>query len=541
MRSISHGLLVTGIAVLLVLSSPIRRTQATTGVLDDSFGSGGKVVTRVFYDSKLSAVAIQADDKIVATGFNRQTNGGATDLAVLRYNSDGQLDASFGNGGLVLAGRKGYSASDVVVQPDGKIVAGGTGDSDFALVRYNSDGSLDQSFGAGGFVTTDFFDGENGVVALVVQPDGKIIAGGYTYPKRNGSPPFGFALARYNSDGSLDGSFGEQGLLSSASALKSELLADIALQPDGKILVLGTAYSGGTDYDWVLARYNTDGSADRGFGVDGRTRTDFGGYDRARSLSIDSKGKVVAYGNTGDDVFYFKFSDLALARYEADGSLDSQFGSGGKVKIDFGKFEEAGAILHQPDGKLVVAGFSNDMPSWAGTFSDFLLSRFNVNGTLDSSFGPGGRMTTDFGRTDRARALALQSDGKLVAVGYSGEPTYDGFDQSDFALARYTGFILPDFTLDSPSKTISASRGDKINLTIDVNRLGDFGGNVTITGPDLGNLKMKLTPDTATTSSGSVDFKLKVKKAPRGEHQLLFTGRDETGRERTLTIIVVIR
>ena len=167
--------------------------------------------------------------------------------------------------------------------------------------------------------------------------------------------------------------------------------------------------------------------------------------------------------------------------------------------------------------------------------------RLNTDGNLDLSFGDGGKMTTDFGRTDRARGLAIQGDGKLIAVGYCGELTYDGFDQSDFALARYSGFVLPDFTLDSASKTISAARGDRIDFTINVNRLGDFNGKVAITAPDVRPLKMNLTPAGAETVGSSVDFRIKVKKAQRGEHQLLFIGRDDAGRERTFSITVAIK
>jgi uncharacterized delta-60 repeat protein len=276
--------------------------------------------------------------------------------------------------------------------------------------------------------------------------------------------------------------------------------------------------------------------------VEGRARVDFGGSDTAKSLDIDGEGRIVAYGTTTDAFFFVTFADVALARIEADGSLDSKFGVGGKATFDFGQFEEAGAILHQPDGKLVVAGFSSDRPPWTGTYSDFLLARFNVDGSLDSSFGPGGKMLTDFGRTDRARALALQPDGKLIAVGYSGTPTWDGFDQSDFALARYTGFVLPDFTLESTSRLITAARKERVNLTINVNRLGDFNGRVTITAPDLSDLKMKLSPASVATAGGSADFKIKIKKsAPRGEHQLIFTGKDDSGRARNLLLTIVIR
>jgi uncharacterized delta-60 repeat protein len=241
---------------------------------------------------------------------------------------------------------------DLVLQPDGKIVVAGTDflnpERDFLLVRYNSDGSLDTSFDSDGWLTTDFGSDEDFGYAVMRQADGKIVVAG--------SSAGDFALARYNLDGSLDTDFDLDGKVTTDFFGGSDAGNAIALAPDGKILVAGSAMYLGT-YDFALARYNLDGSLDASFGAEtGWVVTDFDvhndfGYD----IAVTREGKIVVAGQTWWEVDY-QVSDFALARYHPDGSLDTSFGEDGRVTTDFSDYDVSSSLVLQPDGKIVVAG-----------------------------------------------------------------------------------------------------------------------------------------------------------------------------------------
>jgi uncharacterized delta-60 repeat protein len=240
--------------VLLSLNLP-GTIHADDGDLDPGFGESGKVTTA--FGAAAYSIAVQRDGKLVLAG------GGTTDFALARYNGDGTLDSSFGENGKVTTEilRHYNWAFAVAIQTDGKIVAaGGAGDfstSDgFALVRYNSDGSLDSSFGDGGKVTTAFDSSEGEAYAIAIQSDGMIVAGGYV----EGMTDYHFALARYKSNGKLDKSFGVGGKVTTSFSNFSVTARSMAIQPDGKIVLAG--YAGDQDgrVDFALARYNSDGS-----------------------------------------------------------------------------------------------------------------------------------------------------------------------------------------------------------------------------------------------------------------------------------------
>jgi uncharacterized delta-60 repeat protein len=419
------------LALLLALQpvgAPLGRGRRP-GDLDPTFGSGGKVTTDFAGGSDVAiGVALQPDGKIVAAGSATPKATIFSDFALARYNSDGSMDATFGSAGKVTTdfGGDGDRADSVALQLDGKIVAAGTtstpgvgGFSHFALARYNSDGSLDATFGSGGKVITDF---GGGAEAVALQPDGKIVAAGSASP--GATIFFDFALARYNPDGSLDATFGSGGKVTTEFTGGSDRASAVALQPDGKIVAAGTAFTG-TSYNVALARYKPDGSLDATFGSGGKVTTEFtGNFDQANAVALQPNGKIVAAGNTGAGTSH----DFALARYNPDGSLDATFGSGGKVTTDFtGGSDQATALSLQPNGKIVAAGTAS-----TGTILEFALVRYKKHGGLDPSFGSGGKVTTDFtGSNDVAWGVALQPDRKIVAVGGAGTVN------SDFALARY--------------------------------------------------------------------------------------------------------
>jgi uncharacterized delta-60 repeat protein len=293
----------------------------------------------------------------------------------------------------------------------------GNNDFDFALVRYNPDGSLDTSFGPGGSVTTDFNGGYDAGFALAIQPDDKIVVAGTAY--NNPSNCKDFALARYNPDGSLDDSFGSRGKVLTNALISDDEINSVVIQPDGKIVAAGTTsncdpYSNwGSDF--ALARYNPDGSLDNTFGSGGITITDFKFFDFGSAVALKSDGKIVVTGAIGTPSETCEIvCDIGVASYNPDGSPDSTFGTNGKVTTRFfGFFEWARAVAVQSDGKIIIAGIASDISS-----CDIALARYNPDGSLDPTFDSDGKVTTDFeGWFDTALALTIQPDGKIIAAG----------------------------------------------------------------------------------------------------------------------------
>ncbi len=407
------------------------------GALDSTFGNNGLVTTH-FSGSTLAAisnVALQPDGKIVAAG---TVAAGGTDFALARYNADGSLDTSFGPDGTVTTDFGGDDAANsVLIQPNGKIVAAGVSDAggtnDFALARYNPDGSLDPSFGTNGLMTTNF-GGADIIFEIIRQPDGKIIAVGVS----DAGGTNDFALARYNTNGSLDTSFGTNGLVTTNFGGSDTALAAI-LQPDGKIVAVGQSDAGGT-IDFALARYNPNGSLDTSFGTNGLVRTNLGGgTDSASSAALQPDGKIVVAGSSdaGGTV------DFAVARYNPNGSLDTSFGTNGFVLTNLGGTDVGSSMVLQSDGKIVVGGSSD-----AGGPFDFALARYTTAGVLDTSFGTNGFVFTNFGGVDAINDILVQSDGKIVAGGQT-----LGGGTTNFALARY---LIPSIIISPLARDIRA-------------------------------------------------------------------------------------
>jgi uncharacterized delta-60 repeat protein len=445
--------------------------QAVDGDLDPTFGTDGKVLTDFDQTTDIAnAVAIQADGKIVVVGTTYRDNDFSTeDFAVARYNPDGTLDKTFGVGGKVQTDFPNLAAvaSSVVVQPDGKIVVAGgafplfTFLGDFKVVRYNSNGSLDTSFGDGGVVTTTFPEGSY-AFDVALQDDSKIIAAGTVFVDFNPgeSSNTDFALARYNPDGTPDTTFGNGGQVSTDFLGLEDDAFSLLIQPDGKIVAVGSANDPATFYDFAAVRYLNNGTIDATFGEGGKVHTDLGdqNFDRARSAALQPDGHIVAAGfaisqNGG-------VQNFAVTRYTASGVLDTSFGAGGVTQIDFGSCcQSANKVLLQPNGKIITVGYANTESS----DSDFLLARLTSDGSLDSTFGAGGKVRTSFGDLNGgANGAVLQPDGKIVAVGFQAT----GLEQfADFALARYLdaeGVPLPTPT---PTATPSVTPGPSPTVT----------------------------------------------------------------------------
>ena len=404
----------------LLTASLYQAVHAAPGDLDPSFDADGKVLTdfrpRSRSHETASAVVVQPDGKVAAAG--------RPGFLLARYHPDGSLDRSFGRGGRVETGFGVSSVNALALQPDAKLVAAGragAGDgtsSDFALVRYDPNGRLDTSFDGGGRVLTTFgaFASAN---ALVVQPDGKLVAAGRAGASDGSSGDF--ALARYHVDGSLDTSFDGDGLVLTGFGGSASVNA-LVLQSDGKLVVAGELRaSDGSREDFALARYHLDGSLDTSFDGNGRMLTTFGAFASANALVVQPDGKLVAAGRAGAS--NGSSGDFALARYHPDGSLDASFDGDGLVLTDIATLESASALVLQTDGKLVALGTS---------VGHFALVRYRPDGSLDTDFGANGRVVTTFGASEFANALALQPDGRLVAAGGSNTA-----GDRDFALARY--------------------------------------------------------------------------------------------------------
>jgi uncharacterized delta-60 repeat protein len=329
------------------------------------------------------------------------------------FSGDGKQTTDFGGSS--------ESASGVALQEDGKIIAvGDDGVGNFALARYNSNGSLDTTFSGDGKQTTDFggFDRATGVA---VQGDGKIVVVGGGAFDGGGNPDF--AIARYNPNGSLDTTFSGDGKQTTDFGGFDDATA-VALQSNGRIVAVGGGV--GTEVSapaFALARYNSNGSLDTSFSGDGKQTTGFG--DIANGVALQANGKIVAVGHAGQD--------FGLARYNANGSLDTTFSGDGLQTTAFGlgADDQANGVALQGDGKIVAAGYA----SGGATGRDFALARYNPNGTLDTSFSGDGIRRSNLGGNDQANGVALQVNGRIVLAGGGLGP-----DQtSDFTVARYLG------------------------------------------------------------------------------------------------------
>ena len=365
----------------------------------------------------------------------------------------GPLDPTFDGDGMVRTDLTfgGDAVVDVAIQPDAKIVAAGEAGVDFAVVRYTPTGALDASFGTAGVTTIDF-GGDDNPWALALQADGKIVIVG-------GSTVSGdILLARLNADGSLDTTFGTGGTVITDLG-GYETANGVAIQADGRIVIAGHASVEGQGSDFLVARYASGGSLDATFGGDGVVTTDFpapGDFtlaeDVGESLALQTDGRIVVAGtSTRRPGEFERVRDFALARYLSDGSLDATFGGDGTVVTNVGQsggvvtetFDYAYAMTIQPDGRIVAAGQTEN--NWLGSFG---LVRYAVDGSLDPSFGGDGRVVTSFGgegafaSSSSAFDVAIQVDGKVVAAGHVENPT------TDFALVRYDGAGNLDATFD---------------------------------------------------------------------------------------------
>ncbi len=405
----------------------LARYNATSGAPDTGLtgGSGGLVTTKVSQsdDDLAFAVVLQPDGKIIAVG---SSLAAADTIVVIRYNANGTLDPSFGSGGITVTSLPSVSATAfaATLQADGKLLIAGRSCASsratgFLLLRYTTGGALDPGFGTGGIVTTGIPGGiSNSANAVALSGTNIVLAG---HSKIGGR--FVIALAQYTSSGALDSTFGSGGVVTTPIFSIDADAAALAVQVDGKIVAAGLAGSAATNvWDVALLRYNANGTLDLPFGGTntGMAITDIGSSSNyANAVALQPDGKIVVAGNAFANPSA-NTSDIAVLRYNTDGTLDTTgFGSpNGYVTTNIGAFDNGYAVAVQPlDGKIVVAGNAD-----AGMGDRLALLRYNANGTPDLGFGTGGIVTRAASAPSiiaGAFGVALQpSDGAIVVVGY---------------------------------------------------------------------------------------------------------------------------
>ncbi len=455
------------ILAMVLPGTPSSAASTQVGLLDPTFGGDGRVTTdlstTIPTEDAVYGVAVQPDGKIVAVGYR---NSPANQwMAVVRYDTDGTLDSSFGDDGVVLTHfRSGAEGDAVVLQPDGKIVVVGTTwirsalDWGFAVARFNTDGTLDETFGGTGRVRTVVGDDLSEATGVALDAHGDIVVVGQA-----ASSGAVFAVVRYTPDGSLDGRFGVDGIVLTPIGHHGGSSDDVAIQPDGAIVVAGAAGTrNGSDI--ALARYQDDGTLDPSFGNGGIVRTSFGdGQEGSAGVELQPDGKIVIGGGAGYS------AGFAFVRYMPDGTLDPTFAGDGFRTVTIGWDANVGDIALQPDGSIVAVGVSGPSDN-----TSFAVARLDTNGELDQTFRGDGKLVTSVGHGFAwATSVAVQPDGGIVAAGWS--PTTDtNFNSSDFALARYAvPTSRPDAQIRAPW---GATFGNDIyNDTAQHQSLGDWG------------------------------------------------------------------
>jgi len=402
------------IALLSILCSVFihNQTYGQAGALDTNFGGTGKVTTALSSvgHSYGTATAIQSDGKILAAGY--AYFGNDVDFAVSRYNADGSLDLTFDQDGMVATdiGDINDFCYSVAIQNDGKIVlVGGTENfSKIAVVRYNSNGTIDTTFDLDGILIATLPSISAQGFATAIQSDDKILIAAQSFNGANAD----FSVVRINPDGSFDSTFDSDGV-AIIDLIGDDLLYAMALQTDGKIVVAGTS-----SMNFAAIRLNTDGSLDSSFDTDGIVKTPVTiGDDIATALTIQNDGKIILAGLTNAP------GNLnLLVRYNTDGSLDTTFDTDGMV-ITSNTCSVYGVKV-QPDGKIIAVGTYPVLASM-----DFVVVRYNPNGSLDLTFDADGFVTTDlgFGTDDFAYATSIQTNGKIVVVGHGNNAGYNNF------------------------------------------------------------------------------------------------------------------
>jgi len=461
---INDGELGTHLDLVISIINP---NTVTGELLDPTFGSSGVVTTKYNgLPSSAREVVLQTDGKII-TLVTIKLSAEQSQKIITRYNSNGTVDTSFGTNGSTLIEVESFSGSKIALQSDGKLIVGGLSIGNFAVIRYNSNGSLDTSFGTNGMGVLDI-RGFNGYLTdMAIQADGKIVVvSDYTADQSNYTD---FLIARFTSNGAPDSTFVANGFNIIDNNFPNNRYnygEAVVIQPDSKIVMSGNMMDNDGKANLSLARLNSNGSLDTtAFGTNGKGTVstlippDF--QTSSSALALQADGRIVVAGTTNQN--------LTLVRYNTNGTLDTSFGGTGIVHIDFGNVEQADDLVIQADGKIIVVGNTSSL----GFLSDFLLVRYNSNGSLDTTFGANGKTVTDFGNSaDTALGIAQQPNGKVIVSGASGENAilvrYDTstYTETQTSLSFKSAAAYDGWLLESGEKSNQGGTVDKTSTII---------------------------------------------------------------------------
>lgn len=545
----------------MVLSVTAPSATAAPGELDPSFSSDGRVTTLSTAETFVPrALAVQADGRILVAGYSCDTGTcgptGDSSFRLTRYTADGGLDTDFGAGGTVTtavgAGRS--QAYDVVLQPDGTIVAGGVASinasdtGSFALVRYRPNGALDNSFGAGGKVVARIGDGFDAISDLAIQPGGGLIAIGQA--ERSGVTHF--ALARFGAAGALDPGFGTGGSVLAGSG-PYEFGAAGAVLPDGRIVAVGAwgASSDVADYRFATVRSGAQGVVEPPW-----TAAIGSSYSFANAASALGDGRVLTAGVATDAGGR---AGMALVRLAVGGGLDPSWDGDGVALARLGESAVGADLVLLPDGRAAAAGHVEDVDRVS-----FLVARFGSDGSLDRGFGASGFAVTSFAGATvaRATAIARQSDGKLLAAGLvcaGGSGTQCSGGTARLALARYLADPAPSSPPPAPAPpaageppalvglpTVLRARRGRVRVRVRCLQGRSCRGVLSLRRLRNRGRTLLLASRTVTVRARrSTTFTLKLRRAlgrdKRIRVRLSFRGRDVSGTLRTITRTAQLR
>ncbi len=411
------------ICLLLSACALLHATaQAAPATLDPTFGENGIVVADLGSAADLGGgLLLQPDGKILLLGYaylNPEDPYAFTPI-ILRYTSGGTLDSTFGANGILTLEAERFSRTKIALQPDGKLIAAKSRFGNFALARYLTNGTPDLSFGADGAANLELYgDSSQTLADVVVQPNGKILAAGSH--QLSGSNFIDYFIARFNPDGSPDDAFVANGfiILDKTDFPNSRYnhVRALAVQPDGKIIASGDMMDDEGNAQLSLVRLTSNGLPDKtAFGTNGKgtTTIPLPGFRHASgAIALQPDGKFIVAGTIYDEEQSLPLH-ATLLRFNANGSLDASFGGTGIVLADFGGGESAADIRLHADGKIILVG--NQL---TGGVSKTLIARFNPDGSPDNSFGEGGLL---LGADDSyGVGIELQPDGKILAAGSAG-------------------------------------------------------------------------------------------------------------------------
>ena len=420
--------------LLLLTAFTVFSAKAQFGAIDATFATNGFTLTDVVADNleNSNSCVVRSNGKILLSG-DSEILGEERKLTLVQYNPDGTLDQSFATGGILRFTAPDFYAVDYqqssVILPDGKILTAGSAAGNStnnyknvaSIVRFNENGTLDTTFGTNGIFTFGNLTRHINITSIALQNDGKIIIGGRLWLPQSTATA---VLIRANADGTLDPDFGTNGS-TEITADPHTYLRSIALQSDGKIVSCGYIYSDNQQPTQIIVtRCNANGTLDISFGTNGAIIANPGINSRAEKVLVQSDAKILVTGMLNLNIPNGSFAAL---RYNPNGTIDSTYGTNG-LSFQDGYNDVATTAILQPDGKLIIGGLSGNRPV---SPSEFMLKRYNTDGSVDTTFGNAGILLSDFNNNGNnvCQALAMQGD-KLIAGGWSNDEQY--------AVARYT-------------------------------------------------------------------------------------------------------